>query len=95
MIQEILNQSTGELFKMALSIIGITCLILHILPKSEKKSGFFGFIQEIMKFFKAKNEKTNYYSPFRYHHVICPFSRATRPNARYKFKSNLDDFTKF
>jgi len=54
MIQEILSKSTGELFKMALSIIGITCLILHILPKSEKKSGFFGFIQEIMKFLKAK-----------------------------------------
>tara|TARA_X000000950_G_C13891506_1_gene651044 strand:+ start:2088 stop:2255 length:168 start_codon:yes stop_codon:yes gene_type:complete len=54
MIQEILDKSTGELFKMALSIIGITCLILHILPKSEKKSGLFGFIQETMKFFKAK-----------------------------------------
>jgi len=54
MIQEILDKSTGELCKMALSIAGITCLLLHILPKIEKKSGFFGFIQEIMKFFKAK-----------------------------------------
>ena len=54
MIEEILSKSQGELFKMALSIVGITCMILHILPKSDKKSGFFAFIENILKFIKMK-----------------------------------------
>jgi hypothetical protein len=54
MIEEILSKSSGELFKMGLSAVGITCMILHILPKSGKKSGFFAFLENILKFVKMK-----------------------------------------
>tara|TARA_Y100000114_G_scaffold18116_1_gene14512 strand:+ start:504 stop:677 length:174 start_codon:yes stop_codon:yes gene_type:complete len=52
MIEEILSQSKANLFKMAIATVGIISIVLHILPKGEKKSGFFGFIGESMKFVK-------------------------------------------
>ena len=52
MIQEILQQAQGNLFKITIATVGIVSIILHILPKGESKSGFFGFIGESMKFIK-------------------------------------------
>ena len=52
MIEEILSPSKANLFKMAIATVGIISIVLHILPKGEKKSGFFGFIGESMKFVK-------------------------------------------
>lgn len=52
MIQEILQQAQGNLFKITIATVGVVSIILHILPKGESKSGFFGFIGESMKFIK-------------------------------------------
>ena len=53
MIQDILQQAQGNLFKLTIATVGIVSIIFHILPKSENKSGFFGFIGESMKFIKT------------------------------------------
>jgi hypothetical protein len=52
MIQEILQQAQGNLFKITIATVGVVSIILHILPKGESKSEFFGFIGESMKFIK-------------------------------------------
>ena len=44
MIQEILELTKGNLLKMGLATVGILSIIFHILPKGEKKAGFFGGI---------------------------------------------------
>jgi hypothetical protein len=52
MIQEILELTKGSLLKIGLATIGILSIILHILPKGEKKAGFFGFIGDAINFIK-------------------------------------------
>jgi nicotinamide riboside transporter PnuC len=52
MIQEILELTKGNLLKMALATIGILSIIFHILPKGEKKAGFFGLIGSAINFIK-------------------------------------------
>ena len=52
MIQEILELTKGNLLKMGLATIGILSIIFHILPKGEKKAGFFGLIGNTIKFIK-------------------------------------------
>ena len=52
MIQEILELTKGNLLKMGLATIGILSIIFHILPKGEKKAGFFGFIGSAINFIK-------------------------------------------
>lgn len=52
MIQEILELTKGNLLKMGLAVIGILSIVLHILPKGEKKAGFFGFIGDAINFIK-------------------------------------------
>ena len=52
MIQEILELTKGNLLKMRLATIGILSIIFHILPKGEKKAGFFGLIGSVINFIK-------------------------------------------
>ena len=52
MIQEIIELTKANLLKMGLAVIGILSIILHILPKGEKKAGFFGFIGDAINFIK-------------------------------------------
>jgi hypothetical protein len=52
MIQEILELTKGNLLKMGLATIGILSIIFHILPKGEKKAGFFGLIGDAINFIK-------------------------------------------
>ena len=52
MIQEIIELTKANLLKMGLAVIGILSIILHILPKGEKKAGFFGFIGDAINFVK-------------------------------------------
>tara|TARA_B100001093_G_C26127026_1_gene717444 strand:- start:73 stop:246 length:174 start_codon:yes stop_codon:yes gene_type:complete len=52
MIQEILELTKGNLLKMGLATVGILSIIFHILPKGEKKAGFFGLIGSAINFIK-------------------------------------------
>ena len=52
MIQEILELTKGNLLKLGLATIGILSIIFHILPKGEKKAGFFGLIGNTINFIK-------------------------------------------
>ena len=52
MIQEILELTKGNLLKMGLATIGILSIIFHILPKGEKKAGFFALIGSVINFIK-------------------------------------------
>ena len=52
MIQEIIELAKGNLLKMTIATIGILSIIFHILPKGEKKSGFFGLLGDIINFIK-------------------------------------------
>ena len=53
MIKEIFQQIDSQLLKLGILTFAILGLIFHILPKSEKKEGAFGFMGEILKFIKA------------------------------------------
>ena len=52
MIQEIIELAKGNLLKMTIATIGILSIVFHILPKGEKKSGFFGLIGDAINFIK-------------------------------------------
>jgi hypothetical protein len=52
MIQEIIGAAKGNLFKIAIATIGILSIVFHILPKGEKKAGFFGIIGSATNFIK-------------------------------------------
>ena len=52
MIQEILELTKGNLLKMGLATVRILSIIFHILPKGEKKAGFFGLIGSAINFIK-------------------------------------------
>lgn len=52
MIQEIIELSKGNLFKISIATIGILSIVFHILPKGEKKAGFFGVIGSAINFIK-------------------------------------------
>ena len=52
MIQEIIELSKGNLFKISIATIGILSIVFHILPKGEKKAGFFGVIGIAINFIK-------------------------------------------
>ena len=53
MIQDIFSLSNGQLLKIVIAFVGITTIILHILPKSQKKQGAAGFVGEILNFIKG------------------------------------------
>ena len=52
MIQEIIELSKGNLFKISIATIGILSIVFHILPIGEKKAGFFGVIGSAINFIK-------------------------------------------
>ena len=52
MIQEIIELAKGNLLKITIAIIGILSIVFHILPKGEKKSGFFGILGDGINFIK-------------------------------------------
>ena len=52
MIQEIIELAKGNLLKITIATIGILSIVFHILPKGEKKSGFFGLIGDAINFIK-------------------------------------------
>ena len=52
MIQEIIELTKGNLLKITIATIGILSIVFHILPKGEKKSGFFGILGDAINFIK-------------------------------------------
>ena len=52
MIQEIIELAKGNLLKLTIATIGILSIVFHILPKGEKKSGFFGSLGAAINFIK-------------------------------------------
>jgi len=52
MIQEIIELAKSNLLKITIATIGILSIVFHILPKGEKKSGFFGILGDAINFIK-------------------------------------------
>ena len=52
MIQEIIELAKSNLLKITIATIGILSIVFHILPKDEKKSGFFGILGDAINFIK-------------------------------------------